>query len=117
MVSRVKTVCYDEGTISPYSDIAYFTTLPLREGETRESINVFPNPSNGVFTIELNGYENANVNTVIINAVGQVVYENTSTPAAYNFTLPVNLNGVPTGIYYVTSSCNGKIVTNTILID
>ncbi len=114
---RVKTVCYDEGTISPYSDIAYFTTLPLREGETRESINVFPNPSNGVFTIELNGYENANVNTVIINAVGQVVYENTSTPAAYNFTLPVNLNDVPTGIYYVTSSCNGKIVTNTIMID
>ena len=30
---RVKTVCFEEGTKSPYSEISYFTTLPLREGE------------------------------------------------------------------------------------
>ena len=114
---RVKTVCYDEGTISPYSEIAYFTTLPLREGEVRESVEMFPNPSDGVFTIQLDGFEATETNTVIMNSVGQIVYQSTNTPNEFNFSLPVYLDEVPAGLYYVTVAYNGKLITKTMMID
>ncbi|MBK8344460.1 MAG: hypothetical protein IPL12_14785 [Bacteroidetes bacterium] len=49
---------------------------------------MFPNPSDGVFTIQLDGFEATETNTVIMNSVGQIVYQSTNTPNEFNFTLP-----------------------------
>lgn len=114
---RVKTVCYDEGTISPYSEVAYFTTLPLREGESRHAVNVYPNPANGYFNLELSGYENTKVTIIVMNTVGQVVYQNESTPTGYYLTLPIQLDNAPAGLYHVNISANGVLTTKSIVIN
>jgi len=114
---RVKTVCYDEGTISPYSEIVYFTTLPLRAGESKQSVSLFPNPNDGNFNLEISGYENNEVTTMIMNSVGQIIYQNISTPSGYNLTLPVYLDNAPAGLYHVTVSANGNITTKTVVIN
>ena len=114
---RVKTVCYAAGEISPYSEIAYFTTLPLREGESRQSIDLFPNPSDGNFNLELNGFEDSEANTLILNSTGQVVYESNDTPREFNYQLPIDLSDAPAGIYYVMVTYNGNVITKTVMIN
>ena len=114
---RVKTVCYEDGMISPYSEIAYFTTLPLREGESRQSIDLFPNPTDGNFNLELNGFEESETNTLILNSTGQVVYESIATPMEFNYQLPIDLSDAPAGIYYVMVSNNGNVITKTVMIN
>ena len=54
---RVKTVCYDDlGVISAPSPWYYFMTLG-RIGENEDaSVMLYPNPSNGVFNLNVNGY-------------------------------------------------------------
>ena len=114
---RVKTVCYVDGTISPNSEYYYFTTLPLREGESRQSVDLFPNPSDGNFNLELNGFEDTETSTLILNSVGQVIYENNNTPREFNFQLPIDLSDVPAGLYYVMVSYNGSVITKTVMIN
>ncbi len=114
---RVKTVCYDAGEISPYSAIAYFTTLPLREGESRESIDIYPNPTDGNFNLELNGFENTEVNALVMNSIGQIVYQNNITPSGFNSQLSINLSDVPAGLYHVTVTYNGNRITKNIVIN
>jgi len=60
-------------------------------------VKVFPNPSNGVFTIAT-GTDYANSSVVISNVVGAQVYSTTLTDAKAE----INLSSLPSGVYNVT---------------
>lgn len=61
-----------------------------------EKVKVYPNPSNGVFTIQLNGQEPiANTYIQIYNVVGQQIYSS----IIKDRTTEINLNGQPQGVY------------------
>ncbi|MFN3939838.1 MAG: GEVED domain-containing protein, partial [Chitinophagales bacterium] len=71
---RLKTVCLDAGVLSDYSAWYYFTTAPLRAGEFVKEVTVYPNPNDGNFRIQLNGYAQSDAEIMILNSVGQTVY-------------------------------------------
>ena len=76
---------------------------------TSQTFKLFPNPSDGVFTLQWNGINEKNVMIQIFNLQGQEVYKTIINAEAQN-SLQVNLDNKPNGIYIV--QFNGK---NTIL--
>lgn len=76
-------------------------------------LDVYPNPSNGSFTLLLSGTAADQVTVVITNVTGQQVkkldiQENTATK--------INLEGFPSGIYFVLASTRQGSYTAKLII-
>jgi hypothetical protein len=62
---------------------------------------IHPNPNNGTFTIETNGGFGENTTVSIYDAIGKLIFsttDNFSTSASKDF----SLNGISSGVYYIT---------------
>ncbi|MBK6730306.1 MAG: T9SS type A sorting domain-containing protein [Bacteroidetes bacterium] len=116
--ARLKSGCNVDEVWTPgeYSEWYYFTTDPLREGEFTKEVSVYPNPNNGNFNIQLNGYENGKAQIQIMNAVGQVMYDATISIDANASVHDVSLN-LAAGTYIVKVINGSEIVTNTIIVE
>ncbi|HET8963709.1 MAG TPA: GEVED domain-containing protein [Chitinophagales bacterium] len=116
--ARLKSGCLDGEIWTPgdYSEWYYFTTDPLRQGEFLQSVSVFPNPNDGHFRIQLNGYESGKAQVMIMNAVGQLMYDATISIDANASVHDVSLN-LAAGTYLVKVINGSEIVTNTIIVE
>jgi hypothetical protein len=63
------------------------------------SLNVYPNPNNGAFTLELAALEDDVVNISIYNQAGSVVYTRENFEVRGNERLNIDLGGKASGIY------------------
>lgn len=113
---RLKTICLDEGMLSAFSDWYYFTTDPLREGQFDKTIAVYPNPNDGTFRIQLNGYNDAQVQVMITNTVGQQVYNKSTTLASDVEVIDISLQ-LASGAYFVKVLSGSEIQNSTIIIE
>jgi len=114
-VFKVRSLCVDEGTMSAFSDPAFFTTLmrtDMPEGEI--SLLIYPNPGDGVLNISSGGFENENVTVNVINMNGAVVYKNIM--AFNNGTGLLDLSNLTSGMYYVRLSCDQKNISQLVVI-
>ncbi len=68
----------------------------LKEGN---SIQLYPNPNNGSFTIKGNVHTNKAVSIKITNAIGQLVYSNNALPQSQELNQLVNLPELANGTY------------------
>lgn len=64
-------------------------------------VSVYPNPTSGVFTINLNANVSGNVTVVVHNMLGQKVYEKSNTASALQMNNQVDLTGMKSGQYLV----------------
>ena len=64
-------------------------------------LNVFPNPSNGQFSVQIAGAEKDNVMITVIDAMGKVVLSQNINNSASLVRQDLNLNGIAKGIYFV----------------
>ncbi len=97
---RVKTVCIPYSLTSAISDKYYFST-PGKLGSV-SGISVFPNPSNGFFTLNLNGYESNEFNLSVYNSIGEVVYQSDISVTSNSLTYELNLDNLAPGMYHMT---------------
>ena len=68
-------------------------------------VNVFPNPSTGVFNIELNS---SNVKEIqVIDLTGRLIY----TDKSNSNKVSINLNAYPAGVYYLKVSADHSVKT------
>lgn len=61
---------------------------------------IYPNPNNGQFVIETG----ENVNVLILNSIGQIVYNQTTSSTNTS----ININNLVNGIYFVKAVANGN---------
>lgn len=71
------------------------------------SLNIYPNPNNGTFTIDTE----TDLNVTIVDVLGKTVYFNKLTSGKNQ----INLNNLVNGIYIVKAENNGKINTTRLI--
>lgn len=98
---RIKTVCYDEGVISDPTDWVYWTTLG-RTGElSNGSAMLYPNPSTGLFTLQMDNMEEANYTLTVFDALGNVVSMQQIRTAGAQYQHRIDLSTMPAGMYQI----------------
>ena len=75
---------------------------------TGSSVSLYPNPNNGIFTIEGNG----NYNVTIRNMLGQTIYTGTMNTSTMSF----DLSNVNKGVYFVNISNDSFETTEKVVI-
>ncbi|WP_207434202.1 T9SS type A sorting domain-containing protein [Sabulibacter ruber] len=66
-----------------------------------QSMSVFPNPSSGVITISLDGFEGKKTDLKILNVIGNVVYREVIQDPEARYAKTLDLNKLAKGLYYV----------------
>lgn len=77
------------------------------------ALHLFPNPSNGEFSISAKGFT-GNATIEVINSQGKVVHSESFTGGNYNHTLRIEKNS--TGMYLIRVTTPEKVLTNKIMI-
>jgi hypothetical protein len=95
-----------------------FTTVLLTQAQTRtpvagqaitekvqaqdgEEVSIYPNPSNGVFTISVANITARKAELRIINVIGNEIYHETLTRTEGHFAKTLDLSGKAKGLYYI----------------
>ena len=81
------------------------------------SLDVFPNPSNGQFNIEIQSINNKPVQMRIFNAFGSEVYNEDNLIVNGFTTKVVDLSNFPEGIYYLNLHGDGANIIKKIVIN
>lgn len=91
------------------------TFTPIEEiDEANESVIIFPNPSTGLFQIELVAMEVKEKTTLAIyNVLGELIY----TSGVNSNVIQVNLGTISKGVYFVRINTGQTILTKKIVID
>lgn len=84
------------------------------------SLNLFPNPNNGTFTIDVRNYQvEYGVLIVMFDILGREVYfskvDVSSDTSSANY-LTVNNENITPGVYYVVASSNNNIVKHKLVV-
>ncbi|MFH2144143.1 MAG: T9SS type A sorting domain-containing protein [Bacteroidota bacterium] len=109
---NVDTMLVDTGTTTIYVtvtqngctgidsvDVTFHSCVDISEVAGINEMSIFPNPNNGNFAINTSGFE-GEFNLTITNNIGEIVY--TQRFDNYNNEIvPLNIKGVPYGIYYI----------------
>jgi hypothetical protein len=84
--------------ITHYFTVGY--TLSEEEIESYTSVEIFPNPSDNIFNIEVEGF-GKRVNVVVLDATGRQISNESITSNDYLIKTQINLEGMESGIYFV----------------
>ncbi len=105
---------------SAYSESKLFTTLSLKgEKNTttdQASLHVYPNPSNGIFTLEMSGVINDKVFIEVIDLLGKIVVEEIVSTNDKMILYKMNLKDLKSGPYIIRIIYNGDVYTRSIRI-
>ncbi|WP_306352744.1 T9SS type A sorting domain-containing protein [Flavobacterium sp. '19STA2R22 D10 B1'] len=78
----------------------------------KNSIAIYPNPSEGVFNIDFKGYEYEKFDMTIHNALGQLIYQGVVTPQNTN---QIDLSKFEGGSYFVKLQNNNETINKIIV--
>lgn len=79
-------------------------------GTAISKLNIYPNPSSGIFTVNYSLNSPGNVRTTVVNELGQVVYDNTAQKNEGNITGQLNLENIASGIYSLRIQTDNTII-------
>lgn len=80
-----------------------------------KTTKVFPNPSEGLISLEVSLKEAANLNISIINSIGQLVREEHFANVKES-TIDMNLSGLQKGTYFIKLQTKDELFTKTITL-
>lgn len=73
----------------------------VRAEPDEKSLQVYPNPSNGVFHLTLSGFKGKRTELRIMNVIGNLVHREILTDLEASHTKTINLSKYANGLYYV----------------
>jgi hypothetical protein len=88
-----------EGPWSEQYDILIQNCTGIDDNNGEVPLSIYPNPSTGSFTLELNA--NDKVSIRVMNIVGEVVYQTGQMDVNGFFVKTINLNNLADGVYYL----------------
>jgi len=98
------TLTVSDGTDTHTFTIENYITVNVCSGvnlQEATEINIYPNPNNGIFTIELSRIFNENVTVKVINSLGSVMYHTYNIATESGNKLDIDLGGLNKGLYFL----------------
>ncbi|MCS6820829.1 MAG: S8 family serine peptidase [Microscillaceae bacterium] len=108
---------------SAYSNVVQATTTNTSSGGTggnnpvaldkdlQQAIDIYPNPSEGIFDLSIKMQKLGKVNVQILNSEGKMIYQTTFEKLTAEEKITLNLSHLPQGIYQaVIDTPNGKVI-------
>ncbi|HEX8349507.1 MAG TPA: T9SS type A sorting domain-containing protein [Hymenobacter sp.] len=86
------------------------------DGRPTATLNLYPNPSRGQVTVQLNQKSGANYKLRVSNIIGQEIRSIALKPELTNAGLPVDLSDLRTGVYFYSLVVDGKVTTTKRLV-
>ncbi|MDG1346521.1 MAG: PKD domain-containing protein, partial [Crocinitomicaceae bacterium] len=110
------TITNDCGS-STFTDSILLTVAGIDELLVNGDVNVFPNPSNGEFTVDMELISNSNVSFRVENLVGAIVYETKSIIVDGAHSETISIGNVPTGVYFVNIQVGENNLVKKLIIE
>ena len=110
-------------TSNEFTRMVYFTYWPKCTNSTvsvddvksvEERVSVYPNPSNGIVNIDLQGALAQTASLEVYNAMGQLVVSKNYNEVSGKF--DVDLSGNAAGVYTIKLIANGEVVTKRVVL-
>lgn len=80
------------------------------------NVNVYPNPSNGIFNLKINADKSSFVEIVVVSTNGQVVYKNSDVNLNGESTLNVDLSSFAKGTYQLIIRNNKGMINKKLIL-
>ncbi len=103
-------------TLVKNSYITVNTCVGIEEAVVEGSFKVYPNPSNGHFTVTFNSLTKDNYTIEVSNALGQVVYTKSLKEHSGEYSAPIDLSAHAKGAYRLTINGSGGTIARKVLI-
>ena len=81
-----------------------------------ENLNVYPNPSRGIFNIEFYSQDIQNIEIRILDLLGEVIYQNTLSDFHGDFHYKLDLSNYPKSIYMVEISTDKGVINKKLIL-
>ncbi|MEA2043094.1 MAG: T9SS type A sorting domain-containing protein, partial [Bacteroidota bacterium] len=113
-INNSVSVIWTEGDNSPFSVLYYGELLPVNINENNSGflINIYPNPTTGIFTIKNLKASERPLNVEITNINGQIIKQY----SIINNQSEIDLSGQAKGIYFVKIQTDKTTYTNKIIV-
>ncbi|MDX5346820.1 MAG: PKD domain-containing protein, partial [Hymenobacteraceae bacterium] len=92
------------------------TIVGVKNALAGKSVAVYPNPTTGMAEIELKGYK-GEVSLLLFNATGQQVQAQQFTATNDLVRQPINLTGMPSGVYILRTISEGQMQFHKIILE
>ena len=108
----------DTGVLNDWS-IEICVEAALSSGESNIAVNdvtLYPNPSSGVFNVEINSLNSSDVEITVYDLLGRAVFDRTF-DNSLNFNEAIDLSNAKSGVYMITVTLGNQEVTKRIVIN
>ncbi|MBI4932053.1 MAG: T9SS type A sorting domain-containing protein [Bacteroidetes bacterium] len=82
----------------------------VQNNSAENSISIFPNPSSGIFSMQLRQFQNVQIK--IYNVFGECIYQHISTSSNFQ----IDLSSQPAGIYYLSIHSDKYSITKQLAV-
>ena len=104
-----------QGAISAAYQVTVYTTLSVDESGTLSSLNIFPNPTQGVFRVEFSSDKEVTIELQLSTTSGEVILKKQLPVRPGLFSEEISLAGQPYGVYNLTLRDGEKMVSKKIV--
>jgi hypothetical protein len=80
------------------------------------SLQVFPNPNNGLFNLKIESHQNKTINIKVMSVTGKMVYQEDNVRLTGSFNKQIDLSNLAEGVYSVFVSSEGNISSKKIVV-
>lgn len=91
------------------------TCVGIEEYGNNATLDIYPNPTSGAFTIAINSNSDLKANLRLTTVDGRVVYQGEVTATAGLYEKQVDISGLAAGIYYLSMQSDGAAKTYKVI--
>jgi len=115
---RIRGACGTNGTswATSFTASAYYTLGGQRMASPITNLEVYPNPSKGMFSINFESKESQNIEISITNYLGEKVFKQEVSNLINTYNRTIDLSDKANGIYLLSIKTNNKIFNKKIVI-
>ncbi len=88
----------------------------INESTIPPSVNIYPNPNNGLFTLFINATANANYALEVRNILGQIIYREKLNEFSGTYTKQHDMKDQGSGIYFVSLKTQDSEVVKKVIV-